>query len=125
LSHGIHIAVERPVRADVAALLRASRAMMAALYPPGSCHGLELGAYERAEVTLFVARAHGLAVSCGAFQLHGDGSAELKSMFVAPDAAWPRRRAQDPRCDRSSCARPRQRFAPRDRGQAAAGDPPV
>jgi putative acetyltransferase len=60
--------------------------MMAGLYPPESCHGLDLGAYGRADVTLFVARAHGEAVGCGAFQLHGDGSAEVKSMFVAPDA---------------------------------------
>jgi putative acetyltransferase len=86
LSHGIEIGVERPVRADVAALLRASRAMLEELYPPESCHGLDLGAYERAEVTLFVARENGVAVGCGAFQLHGDGSAELKSMFVVPDA---------------------------------------
>lgn len=86
MSHAIEIAVERPVRADVEALLCASRAMMAGLYPPESCHGLDLAAYERPEVTLFVARANGVAVGCGAFQLHGDGSAELKSMFVAPDA---------------------------------------
>ena len=78
--------MERPVRADVEALLRESRAMMAGLYPPESCHGLDLGAYERAEVTLFVARENGVAVGCGALQLHGDGSAEVKSMFVAPDA---------------------------------------
>jgi putative acetyltransferase len=86
LTHGIEIAAERPVRADVEALLRASRAMLEELYPPESCHALELGAYERAEVTLFVARGHGVAVGCGAFQLHGDGSAELKSMFVTPGA---------------------------------------
>ena len=86
MSHGIEIAVERPVRADAEALLRASRAMMAGLYPPESCHGLDLGAYERAEVTLFVAREDGVAVGCGAFQLHGDGSAEVKSMFVTPSA---------------------------------------
>jgi putative acetyltransferase len=86
LSHGIEIAAERPVRADVEALLRQSRAMMTGLYPPESCHGLELSAYECSDVTLFVARAGGVAVGCGAFQLHGDGSAEVKSMFVAPEA---------------------------------------
>ena len=86
MSQGIEIAVERPVRTDVEALLRASRAMMAGLYPPESCHGLDLDAYERAEVTLFVARENGVALGCGAVQLHGDGSAEVKSMFVAPDA---------------------------------------
>jgi putative acetyltransferase len=82
----VGIAVERPVRADVEALLRASRAMMAGLYPPESRHGLDLSAYERPEVTLFVARDNGVAVGCGAFQLHDDGSAEVKSMFVSPDA---------------------------------------
>jgi putative acetyltransferase len=80
------IEVERPVRADVAALLRASRAMMAGLYPAESCHGLDLDAYARPEVTLFVAREDGVAVGCGAFQLHGDGSAEVKSMFVTEGA---------------------------------------
>jgi putative acetyltransferase len=85
VSEGIDIQVERPVRPDVAALLRESRAMMATLYPPESCHGLDLGAYERQEITLFVARSDGVAVACGACQLHGDGSAEVKSMFVVPE----------------------------------------
>ena len=82
----IRIEAERPLRPDVEALLRQSRSMMAGLYPPESCHGLDLAAYERPEVTLFVARGHGVALGCGAFQLHHDGSAELKSMFVAPQA---------------------------------------
>lgn len=86
MSDEIRIAVERADQADVAALLRESRAMMAGLYPPESCHGLDLGAYERPEVTLFVARENGVALACGAFQLHGDSSAEIKSMFVAPEA---------------------------------------
>jgi putative acetyltransferase len=86
VSEDVRIEVERPVRADVAALLREARAMMAALYPPESCHGLDLSSYERPEVTLFVARSAGVAVACGAWQLHGDGSAEVKSMFVVPEA---------------------------------------
>ena len=86
LTEGIEIASERPVRADVEALLRESRAMMARLSPPESRHGLDLSAYERPEVTLFVARHNGVAVGCGAFQLQGDGSAEVKSMFVASHA---------------------------------------
>jgi putative acetyltransferase len=86
VSEDVRIEVERPVRADVAALLRESRAMMAGLHPPESCHGLELSSYERPEVTLFVARSAGVAVACGACQLHDDGSAEVKSMFVVPAA---------------------------------------
>ena len=80
------IEVERADQSDVEALLLEARALMRGLYPPESCHGLDLAAYERPEVTLFVAREGGLAVACGACQLHGDGSAEVKSMFVAPDA---------------------------------------
>ena len=86
MSAEVRIEVERPVRADVEGLLRAARAMMASLYPPESCHGLDLAAFERPEVALFVAREGGVAVGCGAFQLHGDGSAEVKSMFVPPEA---------------------------------------
>jgi putative acetyltransferase len=74
------------VRPDVEALLLEARALMAELYPPESRHGLDLGAYARPEVTLLVARADGVAVGCGAWQLHDDGSAEVKSMFVAPAA---------------------------------------
>jgi putative acetyltransferase len=86
VSAAIRIAAERPVRPDVEALLLEARALMAGLYPPESRHGLDLGAYARPEVTLLVARAGGVAVGCGAWQLHGDGSAEIKSMFVAPAA---------------------------------------
>jgi putative acetyltransferase len=82
----VTIAAERPVGPDVEALLREARALLDALYPPESCHGLDLRAYERPEVTLFVARAGGLAIGCGAYQLHGDGSAEVKSMYVGPAA---------------------------------------
>jgi putative acetyltransferase len=35
---------------------------------------------------LFVARAAGVAQGCGAYKLPGDGSAEIKSMFVLPEA---------------------------------------
>ena len=86
MHESLTIAIERAVRPDVGALLREARALMAGLYPPESCHGLDLGAYERSGVTLFVARQDGVALGCGAFQLHGDGSAEVKSMYVAPAA---------------------------------------
>ena len=86
MREGVQIEAERPVQPDVAALLRQSRVMMSGLYPPESRHGLDLDAYERPEVTLFVAREDGAALGCGAYQLHGDGSAEVKSMFVAPEA---------------------------------------
>jgi putative acetyltransferase len=79
------IAVERAEREDVRALLHTVWSWSVGLYPPESRHGLDLAAYQRPEVTLFVAREAGAAVGCGAYELHGDGSAELKSMFVTPE----------------------------------------
>jgi putative acetyltransferase len=86
VSERVKIDVERPLRPDVEALLLEARTLMRGLYPPESCHGLDLSSYERPEVTLFVARCAGVAVACGACQLHEDGSAEVKSMFVVPAA---------------------------------------
>ncbi|MGH6895317.1 MAG: GNAT family N-acetyltransferase [Geminicoccaceae bacterium] len=80
------IGVERPDQPEVEALLLDARTLLRGLYPPESCHGLDLGAYERPEVTLFVARDAGVAVGCGACQLKGAGTAEVKSMFVAAGA---------------------------------------
>jgi putative acetyltransferase len=79
------IAVERAEREDVRALLHTVWSWSVGLYPPESRHGLDLAAYQRPEVTLFVAREAGAAIGCGAYELHGDGSAELKSMFVTPE----------------------------------------
>jgi putative acetyltransferase len=86
LSEGLTIAVERAEREDVRALLQTLSSWSVELYPPESRHGLDLAAYRRPDVTLFVARERGVALGCGAYQLHGDGSAELKSMFVVPEA---------------------------------------
>ena len=86
MSEGLTIAVERAEREDVRALLQTVVSWSDELYPPESRHGLDLAAYERPDVTLFVARERGVALGCGAYQLQGDGSAELKSMFVVPQA---------------------------------------
>jgi putative acetyltransferase len=86
VSGGVTIGVENAGRDDVRALLLAVHAWSVGLYPPESRHGLDPADYERPEVTLFVARCDGVAVGCGAYLLQGDGSAEVKSMFVAPEA---------------------------------------
>jgi putative acetyltransferase len=80
------IAAESALEDDVRALLEAALASSAGLYPPESCHGLDLAAYERPEVTLLVAREEGVALGCGAWHLPDDGSAEVKSMYVLPEA---------------------------------------
>lgn len=86
MSIGIEIAAERAYRPDVEALLVAASALSAHLYPPESRHGLDLAAFRQPDVTLLVARSDNVAVGCGAYQLHGDGNAEVKSMFVAFEA---------------------------------------
>jgi putative acetyltransferase len=86
VSDGLTIAVEGAWRDDVRALLDIVVSWSAELYPPESRHGLDLDAYARPEVTLFVAREQGTALGCGAYQIRRDGSAELKSMFVVPQA---------------------------------------
>jgi putative acetyltransferase len=80
------IGLERADQADVQALLLVVRSWSAELYPPESRHGLDLEAYAGADVALFVAREAGVVLGCGAYRLQGDGSAEVKSMFVLPEA---------------------------------------
>ena len=82
----VTVEIESAERADVHALLQAVASWSEALYPPESRHGLDLAAYARPDVTLLVARAAGRVVGCGAWQLQSDGSAEIKSMFVLPEA---------------------------------------
>jgi putative acetyltransferase len=86
MSDGLTIGVERAEQADVLALLRIVRAWSDDLYPPESRHGLDLEAYTRPEVALLVAREAGVVLGCGAYRLQDDGSAEVKSMFVVPEA---------------------------------------
>jgi putative acetyltransferase len=86
MSERLTIGVERPDQADVRALLVTVRSCAEGLYPPESRHGLDLGAYAHPDVTLFVAREEGVLLGCGAYRLEGDGSAEVKSMFVMPKA---------------------------------------
>ena len=82
----VTVGVERPDQAEVHALLLIVRSWSAGLYPPESRHGLDLAAYAGPDVALFVAREAGVVLGCGAYRLQGDGSAEIKSMFVLPEA---------------------------------------
>lgn len=83
---GPAIAQEPPRQAEVIALLDQSDAYMTALYPPESNHLLDLASLERPGVAFFVARQDGVAVGCCALVPAGDGSAEIKRMFVAASA---------------------------------------
>ena len=56
------------------------------LYPPESCHLLGVEELEVPGVTVFVTRDGGPALGMAALVERGDGSAELKRMFVPPAA---------------------------------------
>jgi len=88
------IRLETPDQPDVRALIDALDAYQKPLYPLSSFHGIDIAALCRPEMSFFVARdeggrANGRAVGCaGIWVAEVDGvlSAEIKRMFVAPEA---------------------------------------
>jgi putative acetyltransferase len=80
------IAVEDPRQPDVIALLQQGDDFALALYPAESYYGLDLAALEQPGIAFHVAREDGVAVGTAALVDRGDGSAEIKRMFVT-DAA--------------------------------------
>jgi putative acetyltransferase len=79
------IAAEPADQPEVRALLAQSDAYMASLYPPESNHLVGVATLMQPNVRFFVARCDGKATGCGSLVLAGDGSAEIKRMFVAPE----------------------------------------
>jgi putative acetyltransferase len=82
----IVIGSESPDQPDVHALLRQSDACFAGLYPAESNHLVDIATLTAANVRFLVARRGGSVVGCGAVVFGADGEAELKRMFVAPEA---------------------------------------
>jgi putative acetyltransferase len=82
----IRVAAESPLQPEVTALMREADAYMASLYPAESNHLLDLDELARPHVRFFVARRDGQALGCGAVMLGSGGEAELKRLFVAPEA---------------------------------------
>jgi putative acetyltransferase len=80
------IAVEDPAQSEIARLLEDAEAYSASLYPAESNHHLPIEALRAPNVRFLVGRdAAGRATATGAVMLH-DGWAELKCMWVVPDA---------------------------------------
>jgi GNAT superfamily N-acetyltransferase len=76
-----------PDAPDVAGLLAASEAHAHALYPAESVHMLDVRELTGPSVCFVVARSSaGVAEGCGALVIGDDGCAEIKRMFVAPEA---------------------------------------
>jgi putative acetyltransferase len=80
------VAAESADQPEVYALLRQSDAYHAALYPAESNHLVDVATLTTPSVRFLVARRGGVAVGCGALILGTDGEAELKRMFVVPEA---------------------------------------
>lgn len=81
------IAIESPRQPGIAALLRQSAEYAQSLYPPESNFLLGVDELELPGVTFYAARdASGLALGIAALVSQCDGTAELKRMFVLPDA---------------------------------------
>jgi putative acetyltransferase len=80
------IAPETADQPEVHALLRQSDVYHAGLYPAASNHLVDAAALSAPNARFLVARSGGAAVGCGALILGADNEAELKRMFVAPEA---------------------------------------
>jgi putative acetyltransferase len=63
-----------------------SDAYAASLYPSESNHLVDLSSLEQPPVSFVVARNDGVAVGCAALVEAGDGTAEIKRVFVDPEA---------------------------------------
>ena len=82
----VTISQEHPRSKEVIQLLTASDALMTDLYPSESNHMLDVSELERLEVSFYVARFNGAALGCGAWVRTDVKEAELKRMFVTPEA---------------------------------------
>jgi len=75
-----------PAESQATALLQASHALMRSLFPPEDNHFLEIEDLRVPSVTFLVAEGpDGAVLGTGALA-RKDGFAEVKSMFVAPEA---------------------------------------
>lgn len=77
---------ESPDQPDVHAFLAASEAYASALYPAESNHFVDVATLVQPNVVFLVARGAGRALGCGAIVKADDGTAEIKRMWVAPEA---------------------------------------
>lgn len=82
----VEINLEPPRQPEIVRLLEMSDAYAASLYPAESNHLVDLSTLEKETVSFFVARNQGRIVGCCALVEAGDGTAEIKRMFVDPEA---------------------------------------
>ena len=82
----VTIEKEPPRQPEIIDLLHKSDLYAQSLYPPESNHLVDLETLETPTVSFFVARHEGAIVGCCALVEAGDGTGEIKRMFVDPKA---------------------------------------
>lgn len=82
----LSVSRESPDQPAVRTLLQQSDDYMAQRYPAESNHTVDISTLAQPQVAFFVARLDTVAVGCGALLVQDDASAELKRVFVAPEA---------------------------------------
>lgn len=82
----LSISLESPNQPGIIRIVEMSDAYMASLYPAESNHLLDIAQLERPGVWFLVARRDGEIIGCVALVDAGDGTAEIKRMFVDPQA---------------------------------------
>ncbi|ASY62730.1 IAA acetyltransferase [Sinorhizobium sojae CCBAU 05684] len=82
----ITVSEEPPRQPGIIRLLELSDVYLASLYPAESNHLVDISALEEPTVAFYVARRAGEIVGCCALVEAGDGTAEIKRMFVDPQA---------------------------------------
>lgn len=82
----IRIAPESPAQPEVEALIAASDDYSLARYPVLGHFGTDIAGLLDPDIVFLVARLGADAVGCGAIKWAGDGTAEVKRMFVADGA---------------------------------------
>jgi putative acetyltransferase len=82
----VEIKLEPPRQPEILRLMEMSNAYMASLYPAESNHMVDIDTLEKPATSFFVARNEGQIVGCCALVEAGDSTAEIKRMFVDPQA---------------------------------------
>ena len=82
------ISIERvdPRRPEIAAMIRELDRYMGGLYPVESNHLVDIETLAKPNVHFFAALVDGAYRGCGAIMIHAGGYAEVKRVFVSPQA---------------------------------------
>jgi len=81
----VAIAVESPLQDDVRELIAELNATLLSLTPAEFCYHMTVEEMAHSHTTVFVARAEGRAVACGALRRHANGLGEVKRMYTRPE----------------------------------------